>query len=68
MPLDTVQGIGEDTEDDLGLATAIAGQAEYLVTGDRHLQGIGAYEGVIIVSPRQFLTILESRELDDRDL
>jgi putative PIN family toxin of toxin-antitoxin system len=65
-PASTVQGIGEDLEDDLVLATAVAGQAEYLVTGDRHLQGIAAYQGITILSPRQFLTILE--ELGDGEL
>lgn len=36
------------------LGTAVAGKAEYLVTGDADLLKLGRYEGVSIVSPRAF--------------
>jgi predicted nucleic acid-binding protein len=39
----------------LFLATAVSAEADYLVMGDRKLQDLGAYEGVTIASPRQFL-------------
>jgi putative PIN family toxin of toxin-antitoxin system len=64
VPTVTVQGIGEDEEDDLVLATAAAGRAGYLVTGDQHLQGIADYEGIIILSPRQFLAVLDLTSLE----
>jgi predicted nucleic acid-binding protein len=44
--------------DDLILATALSAQADYLVTGDSQLQGLGAYRGVAIISPREFLSRL----------
>lgn len=50
-----VRGIGEDTEDDLVLSTALSGSAGFLVAGDRHLQQIGSHQGLIILSPRAFL-------------
>ena len=56
-----VQGIATHPEDDQILATAISATADYLVTGDDKLQKLGTYEGVAIVSPREFLTILESQ-------
>lgn len=58
----TVQtpGVATHPEDDLVIATAISARAEYLVTGDRGLQQLGAYMKVNIVSPRQFLTILDT--------
>ncbi len=59
-PTDDVHRVAVDEEDDLVLATAIAGRAQYLVTGDRPLQALGRYRGVTILSPRQFLDILES--------
>ena len=59
-PVTTVQGVGEDTEDDLVLATALAGEAGFLVTGDKHLQRLALFQGVVILSPRQFLDILET--------
>ena len=46
-------------EDDLILATAVQGQAHYLVTGDRQLQLLGSHAGVAIVSPRAFLAALD---------
>jgi uncharacterized protein len=57
-PASTVHGVAEDEEDDLVLATAIAGDAGFLVTGDKVLQTVGRYQSVVILSPRQFLTVL----------
>lgn len=54
-----VQGVASHPEDDLVLATAISGRAEYLVTGDAGLRAVGAYQGVMVVSPRRFLEILQ---------
>jgi putative PIN family toxin of toxin-antitoxin system len=44
-----------DADDDWVLATAIAGQAEVIVTGDGDLLELVAYQGVAILSPRQFI-------------
>ncbi len=55
VPVTTVRGVAADTEDDVVLATAIAGEAGFLVTGDRYLQALGQYETTVILSPRQFL-------------
>ena len=44
-----------DPDDDRVLAAAIAGGAEAIVTGDRHLLILEAFETVRIVSPREFL-------------
>jgi putative PIN family toxin of toxin-antitoxin system len=65
IPAD-VHGVAEDEEDDLVLATAIAGNAAFLVTGDKFLQAIGQYQNVVILSPRQFLEILQ-RERDGQE-
>lgn len=48
-----------DADDDLVLATAVAAGAGRIVTGDRDLLVIGTYEGVRLVSPRQFLESLD---------
>ncbi len=58
-PSDAIRGVCEDEEDDLVLATAVAGNANFLVTGDKFLQALGGYENVTILSPRQFLDLLE---------
>lgn len=53
-----VHGVATHPEDDLILATALSGQANYLVTGDRQLLNLGTYQGVAILSPRAFLVLL----------
>lgn len=59
-----VTGVASHPEDDLVLATAVSAAADYLVTGDRQLLKVGVYEGVAIVSPRDFLDILGLRTDD----
>jgi uncharacterized protein len=54
--------VAADPKDDPIIATAVAAGADYLVTGDRaHLLPIVEYEGIRIVSPRQFFDLLSSR-------
>jgi len=60
VPATTVSGVGEDPEDDLVIATALAGNADFLVTGDKHLQGLGRFRGITILDPHQFLEWLQS--------
>lgn len=59
VPVTTVHGVGEDEEDDLVLATAISGNATYLVTGDKAMQALRGFQGATILSPRQFLELLK---------
>lgn len=61
VPVDDVHGIAPNREDDLVLATAIAGSASWLVTGDISFRKVGEYRGVRIISPRAFLDELEQR-------
>ena len=48
-----------DPEDDTVLATAVLGQVDSLVTGDRGLLALGTYEGIRVITPRDFLRVLE---------
>ncbi len=57
-----VHGVATHPEDDLILATALSGQADYLVTGDRQLLNLGSYQGVTILTPRSFLELLTSED------
>lgn len=58
IPVATVHGVGDDEEDDQVLATAVAGRASYLETGDKGLQRLRVYEGIMILFPREFLDVL----------
>ncbi|MBI4492031.1 MAG: hypothetical protein HY690_04490 [Chloroflexi bacterium] len=59
-----VQGVATHPEDDLVLATAVSAGADYLVTGDHHLQELGTYRDVTILSPRAFLDLLTAQQDD----
>jgi putative PIN family toxin of toxin-antitoxin system len=53
--------IPEDPDDDLVLACAVAGRADYVVTGDRrHLLPLREYLGIPIVSPGAFVSLVRS--------
>lgn len=47
--------VREDPDDDQVIACAIAGEADRLVTGDRHLLKLGTCAGVPIVNPDDFM-------------
>jgi len=47
-----------DPDDNRVLEAAIAGEADYIVTGDRDLLELGSYEGIRIVTPAEFVALL----------
>ena len=54
----SITHIQADPDDDRVLEAAIAGRADYIVSGDKHLLTLGAYEGIRILTVRQFLDLL----------
>ena len=50
-PADIGPVILADPDDDIVLATAVAGGADAIVSGDAHLLGIGEFRGMPIVTP-----------------
>lgn len=54
-PDESVRGVADDLEDDLVLGTAVAANADVLVTGDKGLLAIGEYRGVRILTAGAFL-------------
>ena len=49
-----ITGVCRDADDDNIIACALAAKAEYLVTGDSELLEIKKYQGVRIITPRDF--------------
>ena len=47
-----------DPNDDHVLACAVEAKANFVVSGDNDLLTLGAFEGIRIVSPREFLELL----------
>ena len=60
VPTITISGVTTHPEDDLVLAVAASAHVDYLVTGDKPLHRLGAYQDVRVISPRVFLDLLEA--------
>ena len=50
--------VQEDPDDNRVLECALTSQAAYIVTGDGHLLELGEFEGIVILPPAGFLTLL----------
>jgi len=59
-PLVVKPVVPDDPDDDFIVATALATQADYIVSGDKHLLDLKEYQGIQIITPRQFLRVLSS--------
>ena len=52
--------ITDDPDDDRVLECAVAGRVDYIVSGDRHLLKLGSYQGISIVTAREFMNAIEA--------
>ncbi len=52
--------IAADPDDDAILECAVIGQAQYLVSGDRHLLALGSYQEIQIVKAAEFLKLIQA--------
>ncbi len=64
-PRGTIDAVERDPADNRILEAAVAGYADYIVTGDRDLLEVGRYDRVEIVTPSVFLAILSIGEQRD---
>lgn len=55
----SLPGVTRDLKDDPVVACAVEGEAEFIVSGDQDLLALGTYKGVRVVTPHEFLTLLE---------
>ncbi len=51
----TIEPVRADRDDDVFLACALAGEADVIVSGDRHLQDVSGWRGISVLSPRRFV-------------
>ena len=51
-----------DAADNMFIECAVAGDADYIVSGDSHLLNLESYEGIKIVAPDEFLTAIDPSE------
>jgi uncharacterized protein len=57
-PTRTLRVVIADPDDDRIVECAVAGKADMIVSGDRHLTKLKAFEGIAIVRPADFLRTL----------
>lgn len=50
-----VDVVKADPSDNIYLACAVEGKADFVVSGDKHLKNLKTYEGIQIVDPASFL-------------
>ncbi len=58
IPRLRLRAVRDDPNDDRILECALAAGADAVVSGDRHLLTLNRYEGIVIVSPREFLRLI----------
>lgn len=57
----TLPGVTRDPKDDPVVACAVEGGAGFIVSGDQDLLVLGTYGKVRMVTPREFLALLEAQ-------
>lgn len=55
-------GVTRDPKDDAVVACAKEGQADVIVSGDQYLLALDEYEGIRVLTPRQFVEMLAGLE------
>jgi len=53
----TISAISEDPTDNKFIECAVAADAKYIISGDRHLLNLKAYKGIRILPPAEFLKV-----------
>lgn len=60
-PDEEITAVQRDPDDDKFLEAAVAGDVDYLVSGDTHLLDIDSFRGIDIVEPRTFYELLNAQ-------
>jgi hypothetical protein len=53
-----LDAVPDDPKDNHVLAAAVETSCEYIISGDRHLLDLHEFQGIQIVTPREFLALL----------
>ncbi|PSQ36781.1 MAG: putative toxin-antitoxin system toxin component, PIN family [Halobacteriales archaeon SW_8_66_22] len=60
-PQEDITAVEDDPDDDKFLEAAVAGDVDYLVSGDGHLLSLDSFRGIEIVEPRTFYDRLDEQ-------
>ena len=53
-PDEEITAVEDDPDDDKFLEAAVAGNVDYIISGDKHLLDVDSFHGIDIVDPRTF--------------
>ena len=53
-------GVCRDSKDEIFIACAVEGRADYIVSDDHDLLDLGVYQGIVIIRPAAFVAILDA--------
>ena len=58
-PLEKIDVIKNDPDDNMHLEAAVAGNVKYIVTGDPDLLDLNEFRGIKILTPKEFLELIK---------
>lgn len=64
QPTVTLDAVKADPDDNAIVECAIAGDADYIITGDMHLLNLGSYGDIQIIRPATFLFLLAEAQVE----
>lgn len=60
-PLSPIRAVDNDPDDDKFIEAAVAGNAAYIISKDKHLLAIKEFKGIKILTPEEFLDEIKSK-------
>jgi putative PIN family toxin of toxin-antitoxin system len=60
-PVEEIDAIKSDSSDNKFLEAAIAGQVDFIVSGDRHLLDLEEFRSIPVITAREFIGLLENQ-------
>ena len=54
-----IEAVKDDPTDNIFLVCAVEGEADFIISGDHHLLDLKSFQGIKILSPADFLKLIE---------
>ncbi|MBU0460819.1 MAG: putative toxin-antitoxin system toxin component, PIN family [Nanoarchaeota archaeon] len=58
-PAVRIEEIKDDPDDNKFLECAVSAKADYIISGDEHLLKVNRFKGILIVTPAEFVSIVD---------
>ena len=59
-PNEKLDVVSDDETDNRYVECAVSGDAQYIISGDPHLLGVGEYQNIRCISPNDFIALMDS--------